>query len=274
MYYANDKDGDRVFIDDAQKGQNYTCPACGDKLIIKRGYVVAHHFAHKAHKNCDPWYKDRMSAWHRKLQSMFPPECQEVVLWNEDHSEFHVADVFYMRKGIGNVVEIQHSPISRKEFILRSDFYLSLGYKLIWIFDFCECDQEKRILYTEKDTTNHRMRIVWPGKDRVRFLDYLDRAEYANPGYFHIIFHIKTGLGEEFEHDSYNGYSWTTWEYVSPFEREYCFIQPRNPYIECLDEFEAYYYGEEEFYDDISHTSFLITQEKQSKENNTQNSKS
>lgn len=262
MYYANDKDGDRVFIDDAQKGEKYTCPACGDELIIKRGYIVDHHFAHKPHKNCDPWYKDRMSSWHRKFQSKFPPECQEIVLWNEDHTEFHVADVFYTLKGIGNVVEFQHSPISRKEFVLRSEFYLSLGHRLIWIFDFCECEHEKRILYKDKDTDNNRISIIWPGKDRVRFLDHFDKQEFAEPGYFYILFHIKAGLGEEIELSPYNGYSRSAWEYVYPFEPEYFFIKPCRSYINSLAEFEAYYYGEEEFYDDLSHTSYLITKER------------
>lgn len=150
MYYASDKSGNRVFIDNAQKGIDYYCPACKAKMIMKCGDIVAHHFSHKARKLCDPWYKDRMSDWHRKLQSMFPEDCQEVTVWNDSHSEVHFADVMFSYKGTGHVLEFQHSPITRKEFISRSSFYLGLGYKLTWIFDFCECEKPKKFYTRER----------------------------------------------------------------------------------------------------------------------------
>lgn len=252
MYFAIDEGGNRVFIDDAKKGCKYFCPGCKAQMIMKCGDIVAHHFSHKASKLCDPWYKDSMSDWHWKLQSMFPAECQEVVVWDDSHSELHFADVLFSDKGTTHVMEFQHSPISRKEFISRSSFYLGLGYKLTWIFDFCECEKQKKILYTRKDTSKHEIDLVWPGRDRVRFLDNLDRSQYADIGNFHVFFHICTGLGEEVEHSTDTGFSWSTWEYSNPFQREYCFVEPRSMYLDSLTEFEAIYYGEEEFYEILS----------------------
>ena len=56
MYFANDENGLRVHIDEATKAGAYTCPACKEPVIMKCGRIVAHHFSHKARKNCDPWY--------------------------------------------------------------------------------------------------------------------------------------------------------------------------------------------------------------------------
>lgn len=255
MYYASDKSGNRVYIENAKRGNDYFCPACKAQMTMKCGDVVAHHFSHKARKLCDPWYKDRMSDWHRKLQSMFPEECQEVTVWNDSHSEIHFADVMFSYNGAHYVLEFQHSPISRKEFISRSSFYLSLGYKLIWIFDFCECESPKKILYTSKEPSEHKISIVWPGRDRLHFLDGLNRLQYSETGNFHIFFHICTGLGKEVEHSLDSGFSWSTWEYVNPFQQEYCFVEPRSMYIDDLANFDAIYYDEEEFYEWLSITA-------------------
>ena len=74
---------------------HYYCPACKSRMIIKRGKIIAPHFAHKTKGQCDPWYTGKMSQWHRKLQNKFPPDMQEVILWNDDNTEYHVADGIY-----------------------------------------------------------------------------------------------------------------------------------------------------------------------------------
>ena len=52
--YAHDINGNLVHIDDAQKGQKYTCPNCGVELLLKiskipegQKYHRRNHFAHK-----------------------------------------------------------------------------------------------------------------------------------------------------------------------------------------------------------------------------------
>lgn len=249
MYFANDENGLRVHIDEATKAGAYTCPACKEPVIMKCGRIVAHHFSHKERKNCDPWYTGKMSAWHRKLQNVFPLYSQEKVVWNTDHTVFHIADVLFEYKGITYVLEFQHSPMSRKEFDLRSRFYLDLGYRLIWIFDFCDTDPPKKILYKAKDSKQKTISLIWPSQDRVRFLDNLNMLEYANEKQFHVFFHISTGLGHEVEHSFSTGYTWYKWEYVDPFFRERYFVEPCFLEWEHLDEFEALYYEEKEFFE-------------------------
>ena len=79
MFFAVDKNRNRISIDDAQPRNDYFCQLCGNKVILKRGSIKAHHFAHQAHTACDGWEHD-MSEWHRNWQLLFPPENREVVL--------------------------------------------------------------------------------------------------------------------------------------------------------------------------------------------------
>lgn len=126
----NDKK-ERVHIDNAVRGNEYFCPTCGDKLCIKRGNIKCHHYSHLSVSTCDGWHYD-MSEWHNSWQNQFPIENQEVVF--ELDGKKHRADVF-----INNtIIEFQHSKISNAEFNERNDFYNSLGYKVIWIFDAIE----------------------------------------------------------------------------------------------------------------------------------------
>lgn len=56
--YAHDINGNLVHIDDAQKGQKYTCPNCGVELLLKiskipegQKYHRRNHFAHKGNSD-------------------------------------------------------------------------------------------------------------------------------------------------------------------------------------------------------------------------------
>ena len=45
MFFGNDEQGSRIYIDDVQEGAKYYCPACNEPLIPKiNGTVVAHHY--------------------------------------------------------------------------------------------------------------------------------------------------------------------------------------------------------------------------------------
>ena len=129
MLFANDKNGNRVYAIDAEPGKEYFCPICNSKVVLKSGEVNIPHFAHKNNTCYDDWNYD-MSYWHKKRQSFFPKECQEVIVKNE-FGQIHRADVL-----VGNtVIEFQHSNITASEFDARNDFFLGLGYRLVWVFD-------------------------------------------------------------------------------------------------------------------------------------------
>ena len=133
MFFALNDKKEKVNISFAQCSDNYYCPVCGKRLIIKKGNTRIHHFAHIS--TCkDNWDKKKndMSEWHRAWQSEFPDECQEYVFNNKHGS--HRADIY--RKYKKTVIEFQHCSISNDEFNQRNKFYTLSGNRLIWIFDY------------------------------------------------------------------------------------------------------------------------------------------
>ena len=140
---AVDKDNNKIEIENAKSNSIYYCPFCGKEVIAKNnGKIREHHFAHK--DVCtETWNYDNKTEWHKHWQSLFP-NCTEELVKKGD--TVHIADVL-----INNcVIEFQHSPMKIEEFRERNDFYSSLGYKVIWIFDLIE-KVEKDYIAINKD---------------------------------------------------------------------------------------------------------------------------
>ena len=131
--FANDYNDNRVHIDDTHSNQQYYCPSCGVPLVVKKGDIRHHHFAHSAHCPCkDSWERNKeydTSSWHIGWQSLFPPKNQEITLSLGETK--HRADVIIGK----TVVEFQHSLLSASKFDDRNNFYFNLGYKVVWLFD-------------------------------------------------------------------------------------------------------------------------------------------
>lgn len=105
-----------------------------------------------------------MSLWHRKLQNKFPPDMQKVILWNDDNTEYHVADVLVGTEDKGLIFEFQHSDISVEAFISRTQFYMNLGYSVAWIFDYQDSGRPKCFFYEDTMFSDRIKRVVWPGR--------------------------------------------------------------------------------------------------------------
>lgn len=245
MFFANDTSQQKVYIDDAERSQAYFCPACGGEMIQKKGPVVAHHFAHAAGKECDSWYAGKLSDWHLKMQHQFPKHTREVAIWNKEHTEYHVADVLLQSGSKKCVVEFQHSPIAQSEFLARSHFYIDCGCQIIWVFDFCECKSPKKIYISDAEYDNNVIRLAWPGKDRIRFLDSIDFANFENNLF--IVFHVSTGKGSS-RSVFYDYHSWDDWAYDDPFHRDVCFVMLLLNHFDEADDFFARRYSEEDFF--------------------------
>lgn len=147
MFFANNKDGNRISAEVAIVGESYYCPTCNTDLIFKRGDVRLSHFAHKT--TCsDKWHYE-MSEWHQRMQGYFLPQYREVVV--EYNGEKHRADVLIPDRHGGKalVIEFQHSNMSREEFFERNVFYKSAGYNIIWVFDINNPVTEKFLSNTD-----------------------------------------------------------------------------------------------------------------------------
>ena len=148
MFIAHDYNDQRVHVDETQSNQAYYCPYCGAPLIVKKGDIRQHHFAHSARRECsDEWARSGSydnSDWHNDWQSKFPKCNQEIKLSLGGVS--HRADVL-----VGySVVEFQHSAMNPKRFDDRNNFYLNLDYKVIWLFDLTDQADERALTYTSE----------------------------------------------------------------------------------------------------------------------------
>ena len=162
MLFALDKDNKKVHIDNTIRGEDYFCPCCGSKMVLKMGDIRIHHFAHPSDSICrDTWHYD-MTEWHYEWQNRFPMEYQEIVKTKDGQK--HRADVLIESEKV--VFEFQHSPLSPDEFEDRNSFYNSLGYKVIWVFDVEEQYQNEQI-------ENYRSKL-WSWKRPKRTFDYYD----------------------------------------------------------------------------------------------------
>ena len=256
MYYANNGEGKRVYIDDANREEKYFCPFCNSSMIMKCGKLVCHHFAHAAKQTCDPWYKGNgKSKWHRNMQAMFPPEKQEVIVWNEDHSIFHIADVVIENSENENnyVYEFQHSTISPDAFIERSQYYLDLGYSLVWIFDYCTVDSPKIVFRDETYQGEYFDKYIWPGRDRIRTLESKEVREFFyetncnSKGKLFVFFYVRTGPGESKLITYTDERPYSKWEFKNPFRLEEKYLKPYFLRSDDLTEFYATTWDKQEF---------------------------
>jgi len=167
MIWAFDKDGVKVFADEAFVKHDYFCPMCGESLVLKKGEVRVPHFAHHAKSICcDPWHYD-MTDWHREWQERFPRNTQEIVM--DSNGEKHRADVCVGK----TVIEFQHSPLSFEEFDERNAFYTSLGYKVVWLFDVVEPFHDDSIEESINRTDVYKWRRP---KTTFKHFDYKSRS--------------------------------------------------------------------------------------------------
>lgn len=112
---------------EAQTSLAGVCPACGRPTIAKCGDVKAWHWAHRGKRDCDPWWENE-TEWHRAWKDKFPVTWQEVIHYDEDVGEKHIADV---KTDQGWVIEFQHSRINPAERRSRNSFYK----KIAWVVD-------------------------------------------------------------------------------------------------------------------------------------------
>lgn len=50
--YALDETGQLININVAEKGNKYYCPSCKHLVIVRKGEIKVHHYAHKADNSC------------------------------------------------------------------------------------------------------------------------------------------------------------------------------------------------------------------------------
>ena len=95
----------------ATKGAKGTCPSCGGEVYARCGEHRIAHWAHSSGKECDSWH-DKETEWHLMWKKYFPIEWQEIIKYDEQTGEKHIADVCTPQ---GFTLEFQHSHIKPEE---------------------------------------------------------------------------------------------------------------------------------------------------------------
>jgi Competence protein CoiA-like family len=128
----------RITAAAAQRGGEFHCPSCSKALILKKGRVVIHHFAHKPPILCD-WARGETLA-HLEAKRL----VHEALMARGVQAELEFsletlpgdrrADVMaWSPKGRMIAIELQHTSISADEIAERAFAYARAGAAQIWI---------------------------------------------------------------------------------------------------------------------------------------------
>jgi competence protein CoiA len=128
----------RIDALEAEKGPPYLCPNCGAAVVLKKGRVVIHHFAHKPPTDCS-WASGETRE-HLLAKTVLRDAYRE----RGYQADYEVpvlsgvgdrrADVLLTNsKGTMVAIEIQHTPILFDAMERRTSAYVAAGVPVIWL---------------------------------------------------------------------------------------------------------------------------------------------
>lgn len=137
LLIARNNKGQLVLASKACKSLKYSCPSCGQGLILKQGVIKQAHFSHSAKSSCHSFSegeteehlagKEQLFDWLNgaykrvKLEAYLPDIQQRPDLYMES------------LEGDQICLEFQCSPIPSSQVIQRSQTYIDHGYQVVWI---------------------------------------------------------------------------------------------------------------------------------------------
>lgn len=131
-----DMDNKKVFAAESIKTDGpFSCLGCGVALVLKKGNIKIHHFAHKPPYTCARGEGETEE--HRR--------CKQAIyfeLLNQDNVskvelEYDlgtaIADVYAVIDGVHVAIEIQRSNLSVNEIVRRTKEYTRLKVNVLWV---------------------------------------------------------------------------------------------------------------------------------------------
>jgi len=79
--WAFDRQGRPIAIEQAERGQEYTCPLCGGKMIPRLGEIKQYHYAHEEETDCPPETVARIAAARWIGQRLERCRTRQQVVW-------------------------------------------------------------------------------------------------------------------------------------------------------------------------------------------------
>mgnify|MGYP001203885374 FL=1 len=116
------------------KEQNFFCPVCHERLIVKAGTSRRWHFAHSRHSKCGA--SEAESEYHLKGKELLYEWLIEQNMHVDLEPYFSAikqrADLF-IKSSVDAPIEFQCSTISEQIFLSRTSNYMKLNQKPLWI---------------------------------------------------------------------------------------------------------------------------------------------
>ncbi|MFN0190766.1 MAG: competence protein CoiA [Aestuariivirga sp.] len=128
----------RIYAHAAQKGAIYLCPGCKAELVLRKGAIKIHHFAHKPPVECQFGAGESREHLEAKLaiyQAFVGRSLRAEMEWPlEALTGDRRADVFvWDMSGAKIAFELQHTDISQDLLERRTSAYLHAGIAVLWL---------------------------------------------------------------------------------------------------------------------------------------------
>ncbi len=202
MLVAEDSSSKRCMAWLTQKDQGpFFCPECGDEVILRKGSIREHHFAHRPPVNCA--YGEGESELHLRAKR----EIYQSLVNYEACAKCEIEralrgvrpDVSLRIRGTPVAIEIQRSTIDVRMIRQRTESYTKLGIFLLWMIpeshptSSYDADINSEVhRFKEWEAYLHAMYFgrlyYWQGGAHVRavhfdpFERYVEETEWYEPG--------------------------------------------------------------------------------------------
>ncbi len=146
-------DGSRVIAWEVEKGDGpYYCPQCGSMVVVKKGEVYVHHFAHKTNLDCPNagesiLHMEIKCEIYRALEAY--PNCERCAM--ERVLDGVRPDISLYIGRVRVAIEVQLSPITEAEILRRMAEYERMEIFCLWVLNREDLfDKKTHKKYTKK----------------------------------------------------------------------------------------------------------------------------
>jgi competence protein CoiA len=125
-----------VLARDVQKSDApFSCPSCGEEVILHKGNIKIHHFQHKPPVTCSRGDGESQLHYSIKLAIYDSLKLEPNVTDVELEKDFgtSTADVFARIDGVPVAIEVQRSKLSVQSITARTANYHSLSIAVLWV---------------------------------------------------------------------------------------------------------------------------------------------
>jgi len=129
-------DGAKVLARASEKPEApFSCPKCQREVILRKGSIKIHHFAHKPPVTCSMGVGETEQHLRAKLEIFDALRADPNVRDAEVEKPIgtSVADVYAVISGVPVAVEIQRSKLSVNDITVRTTSYHRAGIAVLWV---------------------------------------------------------------------------------------------------------------------------------------------